>query len=108
MRSSALLWLANLMPPLDAPKNAMSSSNISTAFGAAAGALAATLGGKFTAAASQDFEVGFFTAVANALEKYPLDIIDSRSALFELLLGGQALPAETVAAKMKLDRASKA
>ena len=106
VRSSALLWLANLMPPLDAPKNAMSSSNISTAFGAAAGALAATLGGKFTAAASQDFEVGFFTAVANALEKYPLDIIDSRSALFELLLGGQALPAETVAAKMKLDRTS--
>ena len=44
--------------------------------------------------------------MANALEKYPLDIIDSRSALFELLLGGQALPAETVAAKMKLDRTS--
>jgi len=105
VRSSALLWLANLMPPLDAPKNAL-SSNVSTAFGAAAGALAATLGGKFTATASQDFEVGFFTAVANALEKYPLDIIDSRSALFELLLGGQALPAETVAAKMKLDKTS--
>ena len=105
VRSFALLWLANLMPPLEAStKNSIGSSHISAAFGAAAGALTATLGGKLTAAASQDFEVGFFTTVAKTLEKFPLDISESRTALFELLLGGQALPAEKVAEKLNMER----
>lgn len=107
VRSFALLWLANLMPPLEASsKSSGGASHISAAFGAAAGALTATLGGKFTATASQDFEVGFFTAVANALEKFPLDIAESRSALFELLLGGQALPAEKVAERLNREKNS--
>mmetsp|Transcript_7408 Transcript_7408/g.24883 ORF Transcript_7408/g.24883 Transcript_7408/m.24883 type:complete len:2990 (-) Transcript_7408:33-9002(-) len=105
VRSFALLWLANLMPPLEGfSRGSGTGAHISAAFGAAAGALSATLGGKFTATTSQDFEVGFFTAVANALEKFPLDVAECRSALFELLLGGQALPADKVAEKMNANR----
>ena len=105
VRSFALLWLATLMPPLEGfSRGSGTGAHISAAFGAAAGALSATLGAKLTATTSQDFEVGFFTAVANALEKFPLDVAESRSALFELLLGGQALPAEKVAEKMNANR----
>jgi len=104
-RSFALMWLANLMPPLEAPsRGSNGGSHISAAFGAAAGALSAALGGPFTATTSQDFEVGFFTAVANALEKFPLDAAECRPALFELLLGGQALPADKVAEKINASR----
>lgn len=104
VRSFALLWLATLMPPLETPMSA--SSHLSAAFGAAAGALTATLGAKLTPTTGQDFEIGFFTAIANALEQFPLDIAESRPALFELLLGGQALPAEKVAEKLEISRSS--
>lgn len=106
VRSFALLWLANLMPPLETESRSRDGLQLSAAFGAAAGALTATLGGKFTSTTSQDFEVGFFTAVASALEQFPEDVAESRSALFELLLGGQALPADKVAEKLRRDKKS--